>query len=107
MRKQTKLATLALGVLTGLSGCEKSNVDKYGKGKIDGYHATAFVDGNMRTLVIHAGDVYKEGVLLATDVNNDGRFDEITLDTLPKGHPLEQYANLRRLEEVYSQIVGE
>ena len=104
MRTQSKLATLVLGALAGLAGCNQ-HVDSYNKGKVDGYDAIAFVDGGGRRLTILAGKEYDNGRLTAYDGNNDVRFVEISLTDLPRGHPLEAYASLDKLEQVYTNIV--
>lgn len=40
--------------------------------------------------------------LTAQDIDCDGRFDDVTLRNVPKGHPLEQYVDLGKLEKVYT-----
>lgn len=47
------------------------------------------------------------GSLVAEDFGNDGRFDRINLFGVPKGHPLEKYACLAKLEEAYCKVISE
>lgn len=111
MRKQPKLAALVLGILASVGGCKEIVRDTsrdFGKeGKVNDYDAVAFIDGEGRHLTIMGGDLPDSGYITALDRDNDGRFDEIKLRYMRKGHPLETYASLERLEQAYNSIVNE
>lgn len=64
------------------------------------WKVTASVDGSGRRVSL-ADTTLADVFVSSTDANLDGRFDEIRL-ALPKGHPLEVYANLDSLEAAYA-----
>jgi len=64
--------------------------------------ACVFDDGQGRHLAVFTED--NQSALTAVDYGNDGRFDEINLKALPKGHKLESYANVNKLEQIYVEI---
>lgn len=104
-----KLATLGLGIFTtglAVTTCaryleqqRKENGDLVVNKQVDGYNVRADSVGRLRRISISEGNNY----LTAMDGDNDGRFDEIILENVPKGHPLELLANLPELERVYSE----
>jgi hypothetical protein len=46
-------------------------------------------------------------VLYAPDTNGDGRPDDISLQTVPKGHPLEELASVEKLSEIEEMMISE
>jgi hypothetical protein len=66
---------------------------------INGYNVSIFEDSRTRYICI--------GTLNATDWNRDGRFDEIDLSRVSKGHPLEAYANPDSLEAMWNRALQE
>ena len=96
-----KILTGAL-ILGSLGGCSK-NEAFYKEGNFRGYKAIIGCDGEGRKINIYDN----EGRLFGLDEGGnegDGRFDRINLSTVPKGHPLEKYANPDSLEVAYNQI---
>lgn len=94
----------------GLTSCrDRSNDFTYhGKfkgydtnGKFEEYDAVAF-SMTQREFTLKEGENY----IFAVDSNRDGRFDEISIH-LPKGHALEKYVSLQKLEEAYAQLKAE
>lgn len=45
--------------------------------------------------------------LIAADVSKDGRYDTINISNLPKGSPLEKYANPQTLKEITDKVLSE
>ena len=101
--KSKTLCTLLLGIVA-LTGCsqkaEKPQVVM--KGTFEGYNTRISTGENRdgRKVILMNGVNY----LRAVDLNNDGRFDEITLDA-PIGHPFEQYATIPQMEKTYQSIL--
>lgn len=99
------LAALAFGIPATLYvNCDTQDTQNIAVDKnIGGYTVRADSVGRLRRISINEGNNY----LTAIDSDNDGRFDEINLVDLPKGHPLEQFANLNELERVYAEATRE
>jgi len=73
------------------------------QGTFENFYVSAFDRGDSR--YIRLSDSKKiTGSLVAEDFENDGRFDRIWLFDVPKGHPLEQYVSLDKLESIYRYI---
>ncbi|MEK6800592.1 MAG: hypothetical protein AABY10_05215 [Nanoarchaeota archaeon] len=79
----------------------RDRTDFVKEGTYEGYQARIGIDGIARGVAIMVDDYCG---LSAKDYNKDGRFDEIHLNRLPKGHPLEKLASPTELEKVYSAI---
>ncbi len=100
------MGTLVLGVIALCGYKLIDNLDKartrdfVREADYQGYKVTTGVDGNGRGISIADGNAH----LSAKDFQNDGRFDEIYLDSVPKGHALERFANLNDLEMVYGKV---
>ena len=76
--------------------------------KVDGYDIIADDYGHSRTVIIKDSSSRLTCIpsVIAEDYENDGRFDTIEFNLVPKGHPLEQFESLQRLEEVYQKAMG-
>src|SRR3989344_5782568 len=90
---------LTLGSLVGIlqSGCGNEPQFERIEGKFRGYSVIHTLDGRGRIINININpeEELVNGIpisIYAIDKNNDGRFDEIGF-YIPKGHPLEAYAN--------------
>ena len=77
---------MLFGVSLALGGCGDTSQNFNKRGKIDGYDASAFVDAVGRHFNMEAGKRIEDGHIHAVDWGNDGRFDEIRIWDLPKGH---------------------
>lgn len=101
------LCMLGIG-LAGLIGCnypDKKPIET----EINGYKIKISYSGEGTRMVIMGT---KPPILApaipsisALDQNNDGRFDEISLCEIPKGHALEQKVNLAELERIYQEAL--
>jgi len=86
-----------------LAGCHDSSQGFIKRGTFDGHEVVIGIAGNGRTVRI--GNPNNESsYVYACDRDVDGQFDEIFLSEIPKGDPLERYAHLAKLEEVYSSL---
>ncbi len=102
-----KAVTLSFGMV-GLGMGSKYVYDKLTaknpnfvrEGTYEGYPTTIGLDGGGRGICITDSNAW----ISAKDYDNDGRFDEITFRSLPKGHPLEKLANLETLENAYESV---
>jgi hypothetical protein len=105
-RKISGLMAFVASLPLLFGGCRDRSKD-FGKfGKVDGYNAVAFVDGPSRRVTIYAGNDIEDGYITALDRENDGRFDEIQMYKIPKGHPLEKRASLEGMEQAYAEVAG-
>jgi hypothetical protein len=84
----------ALPLIFGGCGGSKPDIN----GTFRGYRAT-LSNSVARHVVIHETSGFVYGI----DFNEDGRIDEIGLK-VPKGSPLERYANPDSLEVAYSEL---
>ena len=97
------IAGLSLGSI--LASCRDRSNDFTYYGKFEGHDAVAAFDG-VRSVTIRDGDNYINARdFNARDVYTE-RFDRISI-LLPKGHELEKYANLEKLEEAYDKLRAE
>ena len=101
MKNTSKLSKIVLAGFLALTGCYDSSHDFKKEGEFRGYKATAFINPFGRG--IHLKDDPKI-LLAAMDYDNDGVFDNILLEGLPKDHPLEKYANLDSLKLAYKEL---
>jgi len=107
MEKTSRICAFALGTLATLCGCVDTSNFVIKDGKVDNYEARIGIDGAGRHIVIYGDKRFSEGRLSAVDSDNDGRFDNISLIDLPKGHPLEDYTSVTKLEEAYDNFIEE
>lgn len=104
--KLRKLA-IALGLI-GMLGCDIKNRIPPTTTQVEGYNVSVEINKIGRKIMIEPRK--QPGILIgpgmyAIDFDNDGRFDEIYLRDLPKGHVLEQKANLAELEKMYQKAL--
>ena len=95
------LKNLILIAGLSLAGCRDASNDFVYRGKIEDYNAVACFDGVKRIAIMDG-----KNCISARDFAGVGRFNEISL-SLPKGHALEKYASLEKLEEVYDKLKAE
>jgi hypothetical protein len=100
---------LALSVAGAFSGCGTKNYSSYeghpvtlNEGQISTNGKVLYTNG--RILMIK--DIHGNS-LIAGDYDKDGRYDNIGLQELPKGSPLEQFANPQSLKEITDKILNE
>jgi len=94
------------GVLTvGGYGCANNDNHFVEEGKFRGYPTKAGIGTSGRRVTIYPDSLNSEHKLSAVDTDNNGRFDEIYLRNLKKGHTLEQYVHPDSLEMAYNEIV--
>lgn len=103
MKKLLK-TILCVSLIPFLIGCGNNNHYFSKESKYKEYIAKAGVEGRGRFLIIADGEQCGANFLRADDYNNDGRFDKIQLEFLPKGNPIEKLANLDKLEEIYKEV---
>jgi len=95
------LAVIGAGFLFG--ECRDNRQDFTKRGIIDNqYNATISINGNGRCINIHDKD--SNGYMIAQDLENDGRFDNLDLVRIPKGSSIENYASFEKLEDEYQKI---
>jgi len=115
---------LALPLVVGMAGCapDRDNSNDFSKlGTYEGYTVNASMTLEGKKLSIIDAN-YNEGFwggspyLFALDDGGfdsetgektfypDGRFDNIDFRSIPKGHPLEQYISLDKLEEIWQHV---
>lgn len=111
-----KLITLlSIPLIAGtLNSCRDSSNDFAKVKEKDGLVMKAWVNGMGNSIRIEENDL-SENIdkphILATDnfpfskdSVGDGRIDEINLYFIPKGHRLEEYANLDSLNKLYNEV---
>lgn len=101
----SNLTKLGLGIaLAVLPSCSR-NYSAKEKTIEDGTRVVIEEDKDHTIMRLLDGEEY---VLIAEDgrgpAKKDGRFDTITLYHLPKGHRLEEYANVKKLNELYKKL---
>jgi len=93
-----------LGVVGSLVGCRDMSKD-FSKIEINGgYEFFASFDGSGRNAGINDTAGTFGYAVTGADRNNDGRFDIINLNFVPKGDPIEAYANLDSLESIWNRL---
>lgn len=115
MASKTLTALLAGALALNVAGCSGNPSDWSPEkmGKFEGYEVRIGVKGGKRYIGLSENleqwkrHSSKASYLHANDFNNDERFDEILLDSLPKGHPLERYANPETLEKAYQAVLDQ
>ncbi len=100
MKTIAKLLTIPLMIT--LLGCGEKIESISKKGVFKGYQCIIQKNKKGRCISI-GGRELNQPSLHARDRDEDGRFDEIYIKC-PKGHSLEQYANLYSLEQAYKEI---
>lgn len=105
MDKTLTTPAITTGLLVTCSlGC-KDDSGYFSKNRIiSGYNVQIGVSPAGRNICIEDPDV-ANGYILGKDLDNDGRIDQLFLRGLPKGHHLENYANLDSLEATYNSIL--
>ncbi len=107
-----KLLTAGM-VLASLVGCTYKTDKPIREVEIDGYNVKVGIIGGKRKIVIEDPNTSNKDFpsfpisIVATDypTNGMGRFDIIDALYVPKGHPLEQKANLQELERMYQEAM--
>jgi len=97
----TTLATAGLIALGSMIGCGNYSSCP---GIFRGYPAEAGIDEFGRKVIIY--NKIGKGFVGGTDIDNDGNFDMIWAERLPKNHPLRAYENSDSLEVAYSELTG-
>ncbi len=101
---------LGLAAVGGVKACNER--PKYERGTYQGYDVTVSDDKAFREIFLSCQDnkagekEYSGPRIEAMDYGRDGRFDTIKLLGIPKGHALEGYANLEKLQEAYQSVVN-
>lgn len=113
MKKLITLLSIPLLALTQNS-CRNSNNDFSKVKEKDGLVLKAWVDGMGNSIRIEENDssenIDKPHILARDDFPftkdsvGDGRIDDIRLYYIPKGHRLEEYANLDSLNKLYNEV---
>lgn len=102
-------AMIGGAVLGGIRACNER--PKYERATYQGYNVTVNDDKVFREMFLSCPDntageqPFSAPCIEAMDYGPDGRFDIIELRGVPKGHPLEEYANLEKLQDVYQAAV--
>jgi len=107
--KIRNLGLVALIAMTGM-GCSPRYESFEKLGKFEGYEVRIGLGIGHRHIGIAEKidpSALEKPMLQAVDYDNKGRFDEIRLWHVPKGHQLEQYASLGALEKVYKTILDQ
>ena len=94
----------ALGFVI-LLGCTNPITHFVKEGEFRGHPVKIGVKNEGRRITIYPSDFNSESKLTALDKDNDGRFDEVYLRNLEKGHILEQYAPLDSLNIIYDKVL--
>jgi hypothetical protein len=108
-KQKSKLGNLLLvgTAALNLAGCGGgTDVMPLKEADINGYHVGAVI--NSRRIINISDPSLGPNAhfrVYGLDRDIDGRFDEIGLLNIPKGHPLENYANLDSLESMWSRVV--
>ena len=106
--------TVLFGLLVGVVGIhsclEKSEEPKkpaYVQVE-EGIYAKAVQEANANRLIVTDNPLSDSNrySISASDFNKDGRFDEVYLVGVPRGHALERYAALDLLEKTYNEVRG-
>ena len=109
----TLRSLVTAGILgVAVAGCNLPQFPIYGNLTTkEGYKVSGTEDGMGRHLVIEdsyltssAKGLLGHDFLTVWDRDNDGRFDEINLSYLPKGHPIEAYATLNKLDSLWKRL---
>lgn len=109
--KTKTLTTLLLA--TTLVGCPRDSSKDFAKaGEVEGYEVfVEYSDPSFRKIVIIDRENCTDDISCPYVYAEDsaahggfGRFDQIDLRFLPLEHPLQEYASLERLEEVYKKV---
>jgi hypothetical protein len=117
MKKLITLLSIPLIAAT-VNSCRESSQDFYKYKEIDGLRVNISKDnqGSMiRVSEIEKADSHiplgstsfvsaADNFPVSKGNIGDGRFDEIKLYHVPKGHPLEKYANLDYLTKLYNEV---
>jgi len=100
------------GLLTAsIVGCGPSVPEQHKQGRFRGFEVTVDIGwfGPRNIKLEDKTANYRATFLIARDRSRgslpDGRFDEISLKYVPKGHILERYANLDSLELAYQTVM--
>lgn len=103
-KKGARATALAGLVALGLSGCADRSHNFLNKEIVGNYEFSRSLDGRGRIVnVIDTANSFRS--VYGRDDNNDGRFDEIGFSAeVPKGSPLEAYANLDSLEAIWNRL---
>lgn len=88
-----------------LLGCATSITHFTKEGEFKGYPVRVGVKNEGRRITIYSNSFDSKSKLTALDTDNDGRFDEVYLRNLEKGHPLEQYEPLDSLNKIYDEVL--
>ncbi len=99
-----RLSALGFGVGLGISGCIDRSQYFVKNGVIDGYETQAARNENGCVFLMIDEKPNEISYLCGLDRNCDGRFDKIDLDSVPKGHPIEKYADIRKISELFKQL---
>jgi len=105
--KWGRLAIAAFG-LAAILGCRVKDGMPIRETKVDGYNVSIGINNIGRKILIKQPKQSGTSAvprMYALDIDNDGRFDEINLGHVPKGHALEQKANLTELERMYQEAL--
>jgi len=105
--RKTALAGLTSLALV-IDGCNSGKDIMQREAIMGNYKILFSIDGLGRHLVIKEGsDSTNTPFLFAKDHGKDGRFDEINLHYVPRGNPLEAYANIDSLETIWNRVIKE
>lgn len=91
----------ALTIAGSFAGCDGIKVYTAG---YEGY-SVIYTDSRVNSSV-KISDL-NNNCLVGTDDNHDGRYDGINLSSLPKGSPLEKYANIESMKKVEDYVLAE
>lgn len=104
MNVRKTLGTITLASLIGLAGCsEKGKEVSYKEGTFRGYDII-IREGVLGKEIQINRDISKDSYLYARDRDGNGVVDEIFLWSIPKGSPIEKYANPDSLEVAYNEV---
>ncbi|HLC73777.1 MAG TPA: hypothetical protein VJH20_04040 [Candidatus Nanoarchaeia archaeon] len=110
--KSNSLVLGLAGLLsTSMAGCEPNVPELHQQGRFRDFEVTVDIDwlGPRNIKLEDNTQSYRKTYLTASDRSEgslpDGRFDEISLKYVPKGHILERYANLDSLELAYQTVM--
>ncbi|HLD98334.1 MAG TPA: hypothetical protein VI815_03330 [Candidatus Nanoarchaeia archaeon] len=114
LKSKLSLGLAGIALASGLAGCVAKNPNFFEyKGNYEGYPSKIGVTNELRYILIGVNDTFydniqSDGVVVAHDFQNDGRFDEIRRNNLSKGHPLEDLTNsFEDMEEIYTTLKAE
>ena len=110
--KSNPLVLGLAGLLTtSVVGCGPRVPEQHNQGRFRDFEVTIDIDlwGPRNIKLEDKTANYRQTFLTASDRSEgslpDGRFDEISLKYVPKGHILERYANLDSLELAYQTVM--